>query len=103
MTPEEELQAFKDDYPQRLERARKIALRFGIYAIVALIALVYAFFQQTATAKHKLEYELDLRKMAEHIKVAEKKAIRFEVQAENESARARELSALCQQGKATSK
>lgn len=57
MTAEEELKELKTFKLQTLKRARVTAAMFGTLAIVALIALVYAFFQQTAANKARIQAE----------------------------------------------
>ncbi len=105
MTPEEEkeLQKFRNEYPFRLEKARKIALRFGILANTALIAFVYAYFQQTAADKHRLEYELQKQHFDKALQLASEKAAKFEALAATEKARAHEIFERCQQIKRASR
>ncbi len=99
MTPEDEieLQKFRNEQQQRLELARKTALRFGILAITALIAFVYAFFQQAAVEKNQVEHGLNRQKVIERVKSAEEKATAFESLAKSEALRARVISEECQQ------
>ena len=59
MTTEEELIDLRKKLEEREKRVksekRTTAIVFGILAIVAQIALVYAFFQQTAAARARIE------------------------------------------------
>ena len=61
MTAEEELAALRKqkeaDAKKLMSRARVTATVVGTLAIIALIALVYAFFQQTAANKARIEAE----------------------------------------------
>jgi WD40 repeat protein len=67
---------------RRLERARTTALVFGILAIVALIAFVYAFFQQTAATRAKVQAETNAQAAIEAKAEADKNAIEAQRQAE---------------------
>lgn len=61
MTAEEELANLRKrneaDAKKLLSRARVTATTFGILAITALISLVYAFFQQEAADRARIEAE----------------------------------------------
>ncbi len=63
MTTEEELIDLHKKFEEREKRVksekRTTAIVFGILAIVAHIALVYAFFQQTAAVRARIEAERD--------------------------------------------
>ncbi len=67
---------------QRLQRARTIATVFGILTIFALIALVYAFFQQTAANKARIQAEQNLVLADQARKEADANAVRANQQAE---------------------
>ncbi len=67
---------------RRLERARTTALVFGILAIAALIAFVYAFFQQTAANRARVEAELNAKAAIEARAIADKNAELAKAEAE---------------------
>ena len=67
---------------RRLERARTTALVFGILAIVALIAFVYAFFQQTAANRARIQAQENEKVAIEQRALADKNAALAKAEAE---------------------
>ena len=57
MKTEEELKAIEQ---KQIKNARKVAATYGTLAIVALISIVYAFFQQAAAERAKIELTQEL-------------------------------------------
>lgn len=74
MTDAEELQHFRAQKEVMLKRARITALTFGILATVALIALVYAFFQQTAAKTAAIQYQTKIEMLTKQLQEAEVRA-----------------------------
>lgn len=75
---------------RRLQRARTTATIFGVLAIVALIALVYAFFQQTAAVRAQLEAEKSAAAAIAAQKVADANAERANLEADRANKAAEE-------------
>src|SRR6478609_2556740 len=67
---------------RRLQRARTTATVFGTLAIVALIAFVYAFFQQTAANKARIQAEQSAAAAIAAQKLADENAKRATAEAE---------------------
>jgi hypothetical protein len=97
MTDQEELNQFREEKKGRLKRARRTALVFGVLAITALIAFVYAFFQQTAANRAKVEAEIQAHLAFEASRTAEEKTAKFEEIARRATQTADSLKEACQQ------
>ncbi len=97
MTEHEELLQFREEKKHRLKRARITALIFGVLAITGLIALVYAFFQQTAANRARLEAEMSAKSAVESVRIADEKAAKFEAIAQRQTRIADSLMQACQQ------
>jgi hypothetical protein len=97
MTDQEELNQFREEKKHRLKRARRMALFLGMLAITTLIAFAYAFFQQTAAAKAKIEAEIQAHIAIEAQRTAEEKTAMFEAIANRQSKVADSLRQACQQ------
>lgn len=94
MTTDEELTDLRKRYEEREKlvriEKRKTATIFGILAIIALFALVYAFFQQTAAKRIEMVMQFEKRN-AEGLTAEMKKQLLFEM----------ERSAACERSLAT--
>ncbi len=96
MTDHEELLQLREEKKQQLKRARINALTFGVLAIIALIAFVYAFFQQTAANKAKVEAELNAKAAIEARAIADQNAAKFEALANRQTQIADSIRQVCQ-------
>lgn len=85
MTEHEELLQLREEKKQWLKRAKITAYTFGILAIVALIAFVYAFFQQTAANKARVEAELNAKAAIEARAVADESVLEFQAIAKRQT------------------
>ena len=83
MTPEEELsnllRQIEEDSIKALKKNRLTALTFGVLATFALMALVFAFFEQTQAVRAQLEAE-KAQWAAERENSALKKQIQIEME-----------------------
>ena len=74
MKTEEEFDEYKLLFEKKyVQKARATAMVFGVLAMTALIALVYAFFQQTAANKARFDAVVQLEASQTEIKELETK------------------------------
>lgn len=97
MTEHEELLQLREEKKQQLKRARINAATFGVLAIVALIAFVYAFFQQTAANKARVEAELNAKLAIEARALADENVVKYQAAADRQTKIADSLRQACQQ------
>lgn len=97
MTEHEELLQFREEKKQQLKRAKIRAFTFFVLATIALIALVYAFFQQTAANKAKVQAEMNAKAAIEARAMADENAAKFEVLAKRQTQVVDSLTQACQQ------
>jgi hypothetical protein len=103
MTEHEELLEFREEKKHRLKRARITALTFGVLAIIALIAFTYAFFQQTAANRARIEAEMNAMVAIESRALADEHAAKFEALANHQTKVIDSLMQACQQTERRSK
>ncbi len=92
MITEAEFEQYKEDTKRKsLKRGRMTATVFGVLATTALIALVYAFFQNAAAERAKLYTERAYIELAEKVKRAEQHELELMVEIQGLEARVRDL------------
>src|SRR5882757_1474957 len=96
MILDEELRQFRKEQEVRKFRAKTTAVVFGVLAMIAFTAFVYAFAIQIGSNRDSVKFEVQMNKAKEGVKIAEQKAAKFETLAAEATARANEISDQCQ-------
>ncbi len=97
MTDAEELQQFRAQKEVMLKRAKITALTFGILATVALISLVYAFFQQTGAKTAAIQYQAKIEMVTKQREEAELRAKNVEAAAAQQAKLSQEALQECEE------
>ena len=96
MTEQEELLQLREEKKLHLKRTKINVYTFSVLAIVALIAFAYAFFQQTAANKARVEAEMQAHDAIESRNIANENVAKFEAIAIRQTQIADSLKQACQ-------